>query len=59
VDESASSLFIQSGLIDGIDESGRDDAEHLIEEARTLLGLALLKYEAASQDGNQQQADEH
>ena len=59
VNESARGLFVKSRRVDGVDEAAGDDVEDLVEQASTLLALALLKYEASGHQRNQCEAEEH
>jgi hypothetical protein len=45
--------------VDGVNEATRHDVEHLIEEASTLLGLALLEYKASRHHRNEKEAEEN
>jgi hypothetical protein len=58
VDEAACSFLVKGRGIDGIDEPGRDDIEHLIQQAGALLALTLLDYEASGYQRNQDEAEE-
>src|SRR5689334_18956484 len=58
VDKTARGLLIQCGLVDGIDEACGNDVQYLVEETRSLLALALLKYETARCNGDQDKACE-
>ena len=58
MNETTRCFLVKGGRIDGIDEAGGDDVQHLVEETRALLTLALLKYEASSHQRNQREAEE-
>ena len=58
VDQSARCLLVKSCCIDCIDEAGGDNVQNLIEQASTLLALALLKHEAADHQWNKSEAEQ-
>src|SRR5687767_2820764 len=56
--QSARGLLVQRRLVNGIDEAARDDVEHLIEQAGTLLGALLLEHETTRNERDEHEAYE-
>src|SRR4051812_47912946 len=59
VDQPPGCFFIQGSRIDGVDEAAGNDIENLVQKTSALLALALLKYEAAGHQRDEDEAAKH